>query len=226
MTYCDNCGAKLIEGAEFCDECGAKAEALEQEVQNVEQEPKAKKSKKVPFIIAALLLIICIAGTAGYLAYNNYSDKPKQAAKEKAPAKKTPAKEAPAIEKDNLLETIPWEKDSEETDREVDKFIGNNGTYQIADATLNSIITVTVLTEEMIKIEMNISNHTYDLEFKGRILSENTAQIILDAGEEVNLIWNNSKEFITIPLNGFTGESTSMMALMCQCLNNQIYKEV
>ena len=85
---------------------------------------------------------------------------------------------------------------------------------------------MTVLTEEMLKVEMNISNHAYDLEFKGRILSENTAQIILDAGEEVNLIWENGEKFITKPLNGFTGESTHMMPLMCECLNNQTYKAV
>lgn len=328
MRYCDNCGAELSEDAEFCDECGSKVEELEQKKQNTGTQTKPKKNRKTPVIIISVMLVVCIAGVAGYFLYSNYSGKAKQ-----TDTGKTTSKKESVIKRDNLLESVPWEKDSEETTKKIikfkehsltdysdvplktaydseiitvikeqykklddteyygidynydnqnyvaivlkekektelaelyhndkkvalnsdewkayqeevfkttyakvieekkkaeeesdSKFIGHSGTYQISDATLNSVITVTVLTEEMIKVEMNISNHAYDLEFKGKILSENTAQIILDAGEEVNIVWENSEEFTTIPLNGFTGESTHMMPQMCECLNNQTYK--
>ena len=141
MRYCDNCGAELSEGAEFCDECGAKVEEWQQEIQNAELQYKHKKKSKIPVIIIILLLVICIVGVVGYFLYNSYSSKPKQTVKD-APS----AKKESVIKEDNLLETVPWEKDSDETKNKVNKFRKNSLTdyphVPLKTAYSNEVITV------------------------------------------------------------------------------------
>lgn len=65
-NVCGKCGAELQEGQEFCPKCGQKAGlAVEAEVNsaisqfNANVEKQTKKSKKIPIVIAAVL-ILCV----------------------------------------------------------------------------------------------------------------------------------------------------------------------
>lgn len=96
-------------------------------------------------------------------------------------------------------------------------------TYTANDSSVVSSLTVTVSNDNQIQVDINLANHTYDLTYYGEIITPNTAQFTLDAGEKINLVWNNEDELIAAPVNGFSDESISTMRMLCNALNNKTY---
>ena len=64
--YCENCGAKAKEGANYCEECGtplkkAKAKKVSNKLKKVVKKPKKEISKKAKIIIGIIIAIIVIS---------------------------------------------------------------------------------------------------------------------------------------------------------------------
>lgn len=89
MKYCDECGAKLDDNAEFCDECGAMQEVSGEglKVQEMSEQAAAAavsakvekkeggKGSKVSFVVTALLVVVAVAAVVWvYLSKNGEKD--------------------------------------------------------------------------------------------------------------------------------------------------------
>lgn len=126
---------------------------------------------------------------------------------------------------------IEEEKKKEKAELEAQKieFIlsGSEVYNSYPGGSMDRMITVTVLNKEEVQVEIyiyEIGGAVYFEEtYYGEILSENTVQFTLEAGEKINLVWSNRNTFDTSPVNGFSEETISMARLLSEALNNQTY---
>lgn len=77
--FCPKCGTTILDGAEFCQKCGAKLNVVQQkQAETVSQQvqlgnaavdvPKKKKSRKLPIILGASVIILALLVILGSLA--------------------------------------------------------------------------------------------------------------------------------------------------------------
>ena len=129
------------------------------------------------------------------------------------------------ITKEIFGDRDPSSDQTEETEISTQKsfILSGSQKYKADDSNVEAVFDISVINDSQIQVDMNISNHTYDVTYSGEILSPETAQITLDAGEKINFVWENENKLEVSPVNGFTDESISMMRLMCECLNGVTY---
>ncbi len=131
------------------------------------------------------------------------------------------------ITKEIFGDKEPSSEQTEETEDETSPqksfILSDSQKYKADDSNVEAVLNISVTNDSQIQVDMNISNHTYDVTYSGEILSPETAQITLDAGEKINFVWENENKLKVSPVNGFTDESISMMRLMCECLNGVTY---
>lgn len=128
-------------------------------------------------------------------------------------------KSEPTTEKPTTEKTTTESQTTEEI-----KFQGRTDVpYEIEDQDLDCIIEIQVSGNQNVTVNMAIADSYDDLSFSGKVISNDTIQVTLEAGEKINFIWSGKDSFVTVPKSGFEDETIQMMRLMCECLNNQSY---
>lgn len=97
-------------------------------------------------------------------------------------------------------------------------------TYTIDDSALNASITVSPMDDKQVKVDINLAQTAQVFSYTGEIISPTMAEILLDGGNRVDLVWSDQSHLKAVPVNGyFSEESLSDMKLLCDSLNNKPY---
>lgn len=199
-----------------------------------------KNYRRRAFLILAIIIVLGLLGGA-YWGISR-SDSNKTASAEKTKEKTKPQKTASkgqnktAKAKTNIQGQKQPQKQQAQTPsgeqqtqqeagtKDAAFIIKNAHTYKIDDSALNALITVSPFNDKQVQVDINLADHTQDLSYKGDIINQSTAEILLDGGDRVDLVWNDALHLKATPVNGYFSEKNlSDMKMLCDCLKNKSY---
>lgn len=105
-------------------------------------------------------------------------------------------------------------------------FKGNlNATYK--NSGQNSKITIKKINSKQVSIKIVLDNNREQGTWKGKAISKDTIQFILDGGEKIKLKWKDKNHFTAKKTkNGFSNESVQLVRRLCMSLNEVKYTKV
>lgn len=182
--------------------------------------------KRKSLIILSIIIVLGLLGGGIYWGVSKADDK-KTATSDKTKEKSKAEKEISGGEGKSTRDKMEGQEQEVEpggVPKHSGFIIKDTAAYTIDDSALNASITVSPIDDKQVKVDINLAQTAQAFSYTGEIISPTMAEILLDGGNRVNLVWSDQSHLKAVPVYGyFSEENLSEMKLLCDSLNNKPY---
>lgn len=184
--------------------------------------------RRKSFIILSIIIVLGLLGGGIYWGASRADDN-KTAASDKTKEKIRAEEEISGGEGKSTKDKVGGQSQAQKDEpggvpKNPGFIIKDTATYTIDDSALNVSITVSPIDDKQVKVDMNLAQTAQELSYIGEIISPTMAEILLNGGDRVDLVWSDQSHLKAVPVNGyFSEENLSDMKLLCESLNNKPY---